>query len=71
MSVLVVRVYSFECDRCQKTSSDYLDSMPEARAEARKDGWTFKQGEDLCPGCGRGWTWRPGSQSWAPPEEAK
>ncbi len=56
MSYMIIKVYSFECDRCGALADDVTPYGAEsrkleyARSQLRLDGWSFR-GEDLCPAC--------------------
>lgn len=71
-----------ECDGCDEHFPWLHPDDESARVEARKEGWTWKQGRDLCPECSRraqpeqsplptGWVWRGGDEPYAhhPAEE--
>lgn len=62
MGMVLVRVYSFDCDTpgCTRISEDYTppgdvrEPARWARQQARHDGWKFtRDGMALCPDCAR------------------
>jgi hypothetical protein len=43
---------TLQCDECKEEFHDSLwDVVSEARAEAAKQGWGFKEGRDIGPEC--------------------
>jgi len=39
------------CDRCERWVQYSVSTVQKARKEARKEGWFFKKGRDLCAEC--------------------
>lgn len=50
------RFVTLTCDGCGEINDPgTVRTIREARAIAKSEGWLYRDGQDLCPICGRGW----------------
>lgn len=45
------KMIELSCDDCDTRTDDLFGDVRTTRYYARRDGWTHRQGRDLCPNC--------------------